>query len=173
MLAFRNISMTKMFCWAALVLGLGCLAYGWFGAGYGWVGLVVLALLPFSLAPLTRKFQARFGLVLSISVLAAAIGLWVQISLALALTAVVCVLAAWDLDYFSRRLAFAAPEDDPQALERRHLTRVSLALLLGLGLNLLSMSIRFQFGFEWILLLAILAFFGIGALFNAMRPAAG
>ena len=169
---FKHTSLTKKYMLAALLLGLGCLAYGWFRVGYWGVGVFCLGLLVFSLSPWARKARASLGWVLSLTILAAGVGLWVHVSLSLALLAVVCVLAAFDLDGFSYRLAFAAPEDDPLAVERRHLGQVNLALLLAVGLNFLSQLIRFQFGFEWTLLLAILAFLGIAALINAMNPAA-
>jgi hypothetical protein len=54
-------------------------------------------------------------------------------------------------------------------LERTHLLQISLVMLVSVGIILVSLSIRFAYGFEWTLGLALLAFYGIGALFNAMR----
>ena len=161
--------MTKNFVYVSLALALVCQALGWIIAGYWPMGLIVLCLVPLSLFLLERKFRPITALVLMVSVLTAAIGLWLGIGLSLALLAVVCALAAWDLDGFSRRLVFASAEDDPPRLERQHLMQVSLALLLGIGIDLASQSIRYAFGFEWALTLAILAFCGIGALVNGMR----
>jgi hypothetical protein len=161
--------MTKIFIYASLTMGLTCLAIGWMLAGHGWFGLAVLCLLPLSLFLVNRKFQAMTGLVLTFCVLAGAIGLWMGLGLSMALLAVVFALGAWDLDGFSRRLAFASAEDDPQRLERQHLMQVNLVLLLGVGIDLASQSIRYSFGFEWALTLAILAFYGIGTLINAMK----
>ena len=161
--------MTKNFVYASQALGLVCLALGWIMAGYWLLGLAVLCLVPLSLFLIKRKFQPTTALVLTFSVLSASIGLWMGLGLSLALLAVVCALGAWDLDGFSRRLVFASAEDDPQRLERQHLMQVNLALLLGVGIDLVSQSIRYAFGFEWALTLAILAFYGIGALINAMR----
>ncbi len=165
--------MTKNFLVASLTLGLFCLAAGWVSAGVGWMGVAVLGLLLLSLFLLRRNFRPTLALVLTMTVLSAAIGLWVRVNLSLALVAVICVLAAWDLDGFAQRLVFAGPEDNPQQLEQEHITRLNLVVLLGVGLNLLSQTIRYKFGFEWALLLAILAFYGIGTLVNAMRPARG
>ena len=161
--------MTKIFFYASLTVGLACLALDWILAGYWLVGLVELGLLPISLFLVKRKFQAITGLALTFSVLTAAVGLWMGLGLSLALVSVVSVLAAWDLEGFSQRLVFASEEDDPQRLERRHLMQVNLVLLLGVAADLLSQSIHYAFGFEWALTLAILAFYGIGALINGMR----
>jgi hypothetical protein len=161
--------MTKIFIYASLTVGLACLALDWIMAGYWVVGLLGLGLVPVSLFLVKRKFQPITGLVLTFSVLAAAIGLWMGLGLSLALVSVVSVLAAWDLEGFSQRLAFASEEDDPQRIERRHLMQVNLVLLLGMGIDLVSQSIHYAFGFEWALTLAILAFYGIGALINGMK----
>src|SRR5450759_3422958 len=103
--------MTKYFLYGSLILGLSALAVGWTIAGYWLVGLAVSILVPLSLFLVNRKFRPTLGLALTLTVLAAATGLWARVNLSLALTAVVCVLAAWDLDGFSRRLAFACVED--------------------------------------------------------------
>jgi hypothetical protein len=161
--------MTRIFLFASMTLGLAALALGWTMAGYWPEGLGLLALLPLGLFLVRRKFRPTLALLLSITVLAAALGLWVGVSLSLALTAVVCLLAAWDLDGFSRRLVSAAAEDNPERIERHHLMLVNLVLLLGVSINLVSQSIHRVLGFEWAFLLAILTFYGIGALVNGMR----
>ena len=161
--------MTKIFIYGSLVLGLSCMAAGWARAGYWSLGLFFLILIPVSLYLFFRGFRPITGLVLAFTVLTAAVGLWARIELSLALTAVVCILAAWDLSGFSSRLAYASPEDDPERLERRHLAQVNLVLFIGVGLNLVTQIFRYSFGFEWTFLLAILTFYGIGALISGMH----
>jgi hypothetical protein len=165
--------MTKIFLYTSLTMGLSALAVGWITAGNWPVGLALLILIPISLFLSSRKFRATLSVVLSLTVLAAAAGLWAHVGLWLAWTAVVCILFAWDLDGFSRRLACASAEDNPLLIERRHLLQLSLALLLGMGIIFFAHSIRYVFAFEWAVGLAILAFVGIGALLNGMRNAQG
>jgi hypothetical protein len=162
--------MTKIFMFVSLTLGLICLAVGWFMAGSWVVGLALLILLLASLFLLDRKFPFFPGLILFIGVFAAASGLWLRINQSLALAGLVCVLAAWDLEGFLQRLTFASAEDNPQLVERSHLTQVGLALLIGLAVSLFSRSVHFAFSFEWAFVLAALAFFGISGLINAIRP---
>ena len=161
--------MTKIIAYITLIFGLVFLALGWVQAGYLPFGLALFGLIPISLALVYRKFRPALGIMLVISVLLAAIGLWAKVSFSLSLLVVICALAAWDLDSFSRRLVFAGEEDDPAKLERAHLLQISLVMFVSVGIVLVSLSIRFAYGFEWTLGLALLAFYGIGALFNAMR----
>jgi len=69
-------------------------------------------------------------------------------------------LMAWDLTDFSYRLRFAA-EKERRGFETRHLARISILAIFGFGLASLAMLIKFQFNFDWALLLAIVAAFGI------------
>lgn len=165
--------MTKIFNYGSMTLGLGCLAAGWARAGYWMAGIAFLVLIPVGLYLIYRRFAPTPGLMLLLTVLAAATGLWAGIELSLGLAAVILVLAAWDLSNFSARLAFASPQDDAPGIERQHLWQLSLVILISLGLDLLSQSVHHAFGFEWTLLLAVLAFTGIGALMSGMRSEQG
>ena len=163
--------MIKIFIYAFLMLALVSLAAGWILAGYWSMGLAFLGAAPLSLFLVIRKFRPTLSLLLAITVIGAAFGLWARIELFFALTAVLCILAAWDLDDFSSRLVFASAEDNPRQIEGGHLLQVILVLLLGLSISLLSHFIHHVFSFEWALLLAILAFYGISVLVNGMRSA--
>jgi hypothetical protein len=160
---------TRFFVYGLLTLGLLSLAADWTLPGYWFVGLILLILTPLNLFLVKRKFIPTLSLVLVLTVLLAAVGLWCGIDLSLALLAVFCALAAWDLDSFSRRLSFASAEDNPASIERRHLLRLGLVLLLGAGLSYLSLSIHFESSFERAVVLVIFAFTGIGALVNWLR----
>lgn len=161
--------MTKALVYGLLTVGLLSLAADWTLVGYWQVGLVLLVLTPLGLYLIKRKYIPTLGLFLALTVLTAAFGLWSQIDLSLALLAVFCTLAAWDLDNFSRRLAYASAEDDPAALERQHLLWIGLVLLLAAGLSFLSPSIHFQSNFERAVLLVVVMFAGIGALVSWLR----
>jgi hypothetical protein len=160
---------TRFFVYGLLTLGLLFLAAGWTIAGYWTAGLALLILTPLCLFLVKRKFIPTLSLVLALTVLTAAFGLWLKINLLLALLAVFCLLASWDLDSFSRRLSFASAEDNPASIEAQHLLRLGLILLLAAGLSYLSLSIRFQSNFERAAVLAIFAFGGIAALVSWLR----
>jgi hypothetical protein len=160
---------TRFFVYGLLALGLVSLAAGWTLAGYWQVGFALLVLTPLGLFLVKRKFIPAPGLILALTVLLAAIGLWRGVGLPLALLAVFCALAAWDLDGFSRRLLFASAEDHPTFIERRHLLQLGLVLLFAAGLSFLALSIRFQSNFEKAVLLALIAFGGISALVQWLR----
>lgn len=161
--------MTRLLASGLLTLGLLFLAAGWTLAGFWPVGLSVVILMPLSLYLVKRKFQPALSLALTLVVLTAAMGLWRGLDQSLALAAVLCTLAAWDLEGFSRRLAQVPAEDGPQRIEQRHLLWVSLVFLLGAGLSLLVRFIRFEANFERAALLALLAFGGLGALLSWLR----
>jgi hypothetical protein len=87
----------------------------------------------------------------------------------MAISAVLMIMAAWDLESFSRRLVFASVEDQPQAIKRKHLEQLGLTLGLGLAVSLVSQSIRLAFSFEWAVVLAVVTFIGLGALVRRLR----
>lgn len=161
--------MTKVLVSGLLTLGLLSLAIGWTMAGYWPVGLTLLILTPLSLFLVKRKFIPTLSLALVLIVLLASFGLWRKLDLSLALLAVVCALAAWDLDSFSRRLALASAEDDPASIERQHLLHLGLVLLLAVGVSYLSPFIRFESNFERAIILVVFTFTGIGALVHWLR----
>jgi hypothetical protein len=161
--------MTRFFIYGLLTLGLLSLAADWTLAGYWPIGLAVLILIPLSLFLVKWEFTPTLGLTLALTVLLAAVGLWREIGLSLALLSVFCALAAWDLDSFSRRLSFAAAEDNPASIERQHLLRLGLVLLLAAVVSYLALSIHYVPGFERAVILVIFTFTGIGALVSWLR----
>lgn len=156
--------LTTPFLIASLILGQSALAFGWFLAGYWPAGALIAACIPLSLFLLGRKFKATSAIVLGVTVILAALGLWRQMNPLLALGAMICALAAWDLHAFSQRLMFASSEDNLADIEQQHLLRLGMTLLAGMLVNLLTQAFHQKLGFEAIAILAILAFFGIGIL---------
>jgi hypothetical protein len=161
--------MTRVFVYGLLTLGLLGLAADWTRAGYWPVDLILLLLTPLSLYLVKRKFVPTLSLTLVLTVLLAAFGLWGKLDLSLALLAVFCALAAWDLDSFSRRLALASAEDRPAWIERQHLLRLCLVLLLAVSISYLALTIRYESNFERAVILVILTFGGIGVLVGWLR----
>jgi len=145
-----------------IVMGIGSLAWGYAQAGL----------------PLFARWIAFFGAVWLVAVwqrwrwfayvgllfnfLAAALGLWLlNLSPGWMFAGAIGGLLAWDLTDFSHRLRFAASDEERRAFEMRHLVRISMLAMLGFGLASLAMLLKFQFNFDWALLSAIVAAFGI------------
>jgi hypothetical protein len=78
-------------------------------------------------------------------------------------------LLAWDLSDFMRRLRYAHMSDDKRALERRHLTRVTIVALIGMSLASVAMLVRLEFTLEWMMLLALVAVLGVTQLVAWLR----
>jgi hypothetical protein len=79
-------------------------------------------------------------------------------------------LLGWDLSDFARRLRYAAPTDDVEGMERRHLARVGVVAGLGLGLAYLSAVIQVRrLAFEVAVGLILLAALGLTRLVMRLR----
>ena len=161
--------MTRLFIYALIGIGFAALAYGWMLTSYWPVSIFLLILATLLLYLVKRKFSPTLSLAISLGTIFAAIGVSLGMPFPLALTGLLTLLAAWDLDSFSKRLAFAAVDDDPKLIERQHLLRVGMVLLLGIGGSLISLNIRLKFNFELALGLVLLTFLGLGALVNWLR----
>lgn len=156
--------MTKYFLHGFVLLTQTTLALGWFWGGYGMVATGLLLSLPVCLFLIHKNFRHTTGLIFGEAVILSGTGLWLRINPLLLQIAVIFALAAWDLYAFHQRLAFASAEDNLVALEYRHIQQVGFILLAGLLVNALTQSFQHKFGFEVILVLAIVAFLGIGIL---------
>jgi len=128
------------------------------------VGILLLILIPPSLVLIKRKFVPTLDIALALGVISAALGISFGMTLPYALVGVLTLLAAWDLDGFSRRLAFASPPDGPDAIQSRHLSWLVMILFLGLGISLFVLNIRLQFNFELAVGLVVLVFASLAAL---------
>ena len=88
----------------------------------------------------------------------------------MALLAALGGLLGWDLSDFARRLSYAAPTDDVQGMERRHLERVGIVAVLGFGLAILSLYIHIKrLAFEVAVGLVLLAALGLTRLVIKLR----
>ncbi len=161
-LAFAGIGI------ATLLLALG---YAFSGRGVLAAGMIVLGVV-------WALWQYRGGgwaspSGLGLVVAAAAAGLWMGVGGEWMLGAVVAALGAWDLDQFERRLAEAGRVEGRPEMERRHLLRLGIALLLGLLLGTVALQGQLRFSFLAGLLLAALATLGIGELIVYLRQGTG
>src|SRR3970040_2015722 len=125
-----------------IILGTGSLAIGYSQMGLTRPALwfVLLGALWLAADWRERYWFSSVGLLLTI--IAAAYGVWREFPTMWMLLGALGGLLGWDLSDFARRLGYAAPTDDVQGMERRHLARVGVVAALGLGLALLSLVIQ-------------------------------
>ena len=154
----------------SILIGTGSLAYGYSQAGLAdparWFVLLGIVWL---LAH-WRKHYWFSSVALFLALIAAAYGVWNGFTTIWMLLGALGGLLGWDLSDFARRLSYAAPTDDVQRMERRHLERVGIVALLGFGLALLSLYIRIKrLAFEVAVGLVLLAAFGLTRLVIRLR----
>jgi hypothetical protein len=104
-----------------------------------------------------------------LTVTLAGFGLWIELSPGWMIAGALGGLLAWDLSDFMRRLRYAHMSDDKRALERRHLTRVTIVALIGMSLASVAMLVRLEFTLEWMMLLALVAVLGVTQLVAWLR----
>jgi hypothetical protein len=153
----------------SVLMGIGSLSYAYAGRGLDQVarGLLILGALWLFAGRQRWVWFATIALVISVTL--AGIGLWFGISTGWMITGALGALLAWDLTDFMRRLRFAPLMDDLRALERRHLTRLTIVTLIGVSLASVAMLVRVEFTFEWIMLLTLVAVLGVTQLVTWLR----
>jgi hypothetical protein len=154
----------------SVIVGTGSLAYGYSREGFTdparWIVLLGL----FWLAAHWRKWYWFSPVALFISIFAAGFGVWREFPTIWMLLGALGGLLGWDLSDFARRLGYAAPTDDVQGMERRHLARAGVVAALGLGLALLSLVIQVRrLAFEVAVGLILLAVLGLTRLVVRLR----
>jgi len=162
--------MTLVVMVLSIILGTGSLAIGYYQAGMvdparWFVLLGVVWILAH-----WRKAYWVSSLVFFISLIGAAYGVWNNLIIAWMLLGALGGLLGWDCSDFARRLSYAAPTDDIQGLERRHLARVGVVAVLGFGLAWLSIVIHVRrLAFEVAVGLVLLAALGLTRLVIRLR----
>jgi len=151
------------------LMGVGSLSYAYAGRGFDLVARVLLILGALWLFAGRQRWVWFSTVALLVSVSLAAFGLWIELPSGWMVTGALGALLAWDLTDFMRRLRFAPLMDDLPALERRHLTRLTIVTLVGVFLASIPMLVRLQFTFEWIMLLTLVAVLGITQLVSWLR----
>ena len=154
----------------SILLGTASLAMGYGQAGAAEYSRWFLVLAVVWLFMHFRKWYWFSSIALLITVLAAAYGVWREFPTVWMLLGSVGGLLGWDLSDFARRLSFAAPMDDTQTLERRHLERVGIVAALGVGLALLSIYVQIdRLAFEVAVGLLLLTVLGLTRLVAGLR----
>ena len=153
--------MTRILRFVCMILSVGLLAAGYFLSGLGWpsVGLLIFGIIWIVGLALRWDWVPLVGLFASFG--AAAIGLFLDLSLFFLIPAALFALLAWDLAEFHIRLRLASPEDDTTGLERSHLTRLFALALAGGGLSAFALTLHLKPSFEWMIVLMFLTVWGI------------
>lgn len=159
----------KALQYISILVGAGSLAWDFYAEGHvslaRWILLIGLVWLIAEI----RRWRLLASLGLPTCIIIAGIGLWMDLSLGWMLAGALGALIAWDLADFMRRAEHASPEDDVQALTRRHLLRLMIIVAIGLVLALVGMITRLEFSFEWTAFLALLAAIGVTQLVGWMK----
>jgi len=153
----------------SLVIGVGTLAWGFFEAGFNRAAFWILGFGLLWLLARVRRWRWFTALGLFMTILIAAVGLWVGLAPGWMMVGAMGGLLAWDLDDFIRRLRLAAQEDDVIGLERRHLIRLMILAMAGLALASAAMFLRVRFTFAWALFLVVVVALGVTRLVTWLR----
>lgn len=111
-------------------------------------------------------WYANIGLV--VYILAAGLGIWLDMPAGWMLAGVIGGLTAWDLSEFMNRLRYA-DEEDRRMIEPAHLARVGILLLIGLALSSAAMLLQVQFTFAWTVFLVLFGVWGLSLLVRWIR----
>lgn len=162
--------MTVLALVVSILVGTASLALGYGQAGAAVYSRWFLVLAVVWLFMQYRKWYWFSSVALLIIVVGAAYGVWREFPTVWMLLGAVGGLLGWDLSDFTRRLSYASPMDDTQALERRHLERVGIVAAIGVGLALLSLYVRIhRLAFEVAVGLLLLAALGLTRLVIGLR----
>ena len=154
----------------SIIVGTGSLAIGYSQMGLTDPAPWFALLGALWLAAHWRKWYWLSSVGLLITIIAAAYGVWREFPTIWMLLGALGGLLAWDLSDFARRLSYAAPMDDTEGMERRHLERVGIVAALGLGIALLSLFIHInRLAFEVAAALILLAALGLTRLVIGLR----
>jgi hypothetical protein len=137
------------------------LAGAYWLADYQSISLIMLGLVFLSLLFLQKGWFWLASFLLSLYIAGAAVGFYLELQPPWLVGATLSALAAWDLEYFSRRLHKAGLVIDQVGLIKAHLLRLVWVSLLGLALFVITNLIQLQFTFGLAVVLALLAVFGL------------
>jgi hypothetical protein len=155
---------------ASIVVGTASLAYGYSQEGFAAPALWIVSLGFVWLLAYWRRVHWFSSAAFLLVIFAAAYGVWREFPSIWMILGALGGLLGWDLSDFARRLRYAAPTDDIQGMERRHLARAGIVALLGGGLAYLSLVFQLRrLAFEAAVGLILLAALGLTRLVMRLR----
>jgi hypothetical protein len=105
-------------------------------------------------------------------IIATVFGCFIHLSLALLIFSLLAALAAWDLDYFTRRLEMVSDGEVARNMERLHLQRIFVMSGSGLILTYLAALFRTGFSFWAVFWLVVLIVLTAGLVIGYLRRSA-
>jgi len=154
----------------SILLGTGSLSVGYYQAGFRNPALWCVLLGIVWILAHWRKYYWASSLAFLLLLIGAGYGVWHEFTTIWMLLGALGGLLGWDLSDFAMRLSYAAPTDDIQGMERRHLERVGVVAALGIGLAVLSLFIHIKrLAFEVAVGLVLLAALGLTRLVVMLR----
>jgi len=154
----------------SIVTGTGALFVGFSQAGYGSLARWIFIFGAIWLFAHWKRLYWFSSLGVLVFVFTAGYGVWKDFTSAWMLLGALGGLLGWDLSDFAMRLRYAAPTDDVDDMERRHLARVGMVALIGGGLAFLSTVIHIKrLAFEVAVGLILLAAIGVTRLVMRLR----
>jgi hypothetical protein len=160
--------MTRLLRFVFLLLSVGMLAVGYFLGSLVWpaVGLCLFGVLWMVGLALSWDWISPLSLFLVFG--AAVVGSFQDLSILLLILATISALLAWDLAEFHIRLRMASPEDDLSRLERPHLVRLLLLVLVGGTLSAIALTLHLKSTFEWLVILMFFVVWGMAQMVNRL-----
>jgi hypothetical protein len=154
--------MTRVLRFVCLVLSIGLLAAGYFINGLVWPAVAILIFgILWSVGLVLRwDWVSLLGLFAAFGV--AAVGLVLDLSNVFLISGALFAFLTWDLDGFYFRILKASPEDNTSSLEKNHLVRLALPVLVGAFLSAFALTVHLRTSFEWLVILVFFLFWGIG-----------
>jgi len=154
----------------SIIVSTVSLAYGYSQKGLGTLALGITLLGVAWLAAHWRKLYWFSSVALFVAIFAAGYGVWREFPTVWMLLGALGGLLGWDLSDFAMRLRYAAPTDDVEDMERRHLARVGVVAVVGGVLAYLSAVIQIRrLAFEVAVGLILLAVLGLTRLVLRLR----
>lgn len=144
-----------------IVISILSLAWGYSAAGFDSISIWIIFFGALWLISQWRGWKWFSALGLFLSLLAAMIGLWLNLIVGWMFSSAIFALFAWDMTEFREKIYFMPSGEDIKGMERRHLARVSFLALGGLLFSSLLMLLRAQFSFEWWVLLGFVILLGL------------
>lgn len=140
---------------AALAAGFAA-RHAWVGGGVslGLIGLALLAEGTSRVAWLSEVVFAGYALLGALSIWQGGSPEWVILAISTA-------TVGWDLHHFRQRLAAVERVGTPALLTANHLRRLALTVLSGMALSFVALYVRITYGVTVVIVLGLLAVFGI------------
>jgi hypothetical protein len=160
--------MTKILRFICLVFSIVLLTAGYFINNLFWpaMGILIVGILWGVGLVFRWEWVSLLGLFGSFGV--ATLGLVLGFSTLFLISGSIFASLTWDLDGFYYHLLKSSPEDDTATLEKRHLVRLILTVMVGVILIVFALIVRLKTSFEWLVILMLFIFWGIGRVVNRL-----